>query len=341
VFTKNRRDVKADRSLSSFEVTGKSVSEPSAESRIAGIDNGPMHEATAVKQADTTAVLLAGGLLAAVFLWSYWPTLAHLVSRWNAVADYSHGFLVAPLAIGFLWFRRDRFPRDARGIGWGALLVLGLGLAVRISSARFFLPAFDGWSIPFWLGGVCVLFGGWKLLRWCLPSLAFLVFMVPLPYRMEGALSVPMRYLATKLSCMCLQCFGQPALQEGTTIVIDEQTLEIVRECSGLRMLMGIAALATAYVIVTRKPWWQKALLLCSVAPVAISANVLRITLTGVLLQYLSGEALRTFIHDVAGWLTNILAAVLFAVVLWCMSRLFVEVETIGESELLRAEPNT
>ena len=86
---------------------------------------------------------------------------------------------------------------------------------------------------------------------------------------------------------------------------------------------MGITALVTAYVIVVRKPWWQKALLLASVVPVAVCANVLRLTLTAILFRYVSGSAARTFSHDAAGWVTNCLAAGLFAVILWCMHRLF------------------
>ena len=57
-----------------------------------------------------------------VFVWSYWPTWMNLVSQWNQVPDYSHGFLVAPLAGLFLWIRRDQFP----GITFGASNMLGL-----------------------------------------------------------------------------------------------------------------------------------------------------------------------------------------------------------------------
>lgn len=282
-----------------------------------------------------TALLLSGSLVAVVFFWSYWPTLTHLVSRWNAVADYSHGFLVVPLALGILWFRRGRFPHDARPLGRAALAVLGIGLAVRITGARCFLPAFDGWSIPFWLAGVCLLFGGWRLLRWCFPSLVFLLFMVPIPSRAERALSVPLQHVSTSLSCMSLQCLGQPALEEGTRIILGEQTFDVGRDCCGLRMFVGILALATACIILIRRPWWQKTLLLASVVPVAVLANVLRVSTTALLYQYASGEAAQAVSHDAAGWFTNCMAAGLFAAVLWCMSRLFVETESIGKHELL------
>jgi len=333
---KRKRDRQAARDLLSSQATERALIKPSDE--LAAVDraHASIREGIALDGSDSRTLLVAGGVLAVVFLWSYWPTLAYLAHRWNVVADYSHGFLVPPLAIGFLWFRRARFPHGARGVGWAALVLLGLALAMRITGARCFLPAFDGWSIPLWLGSICLLFGGWRLLWWCLPSLGFLLFMVPLPYRVEGMLRVPLQQVATMLSCMFLQCLGQPALQEGTSIILEEQELDVADACSGLRILMGIVALATAYVILVEKPWWQKALLLASVVPVAISANVLRITLTGLLFQYVSGEVSRGFSHNVAGWFTNCIAATFFAAVLWCMSRLFVETEIVDSGELLR-----
>ena len=58
-------------------------------------------------------------LLGAV-MWSYWPTLGQLVATWSSQADYSHGFLVLPLAVLFLWLRRDRRPSQWRpAVGWG------------------------------------------------------------------------------------------------------------------------------------------------------------------------------------------------------------------------------
>ena len=129
-------------------------------------------------------VFVSAAILAAASVWAYWPTLAGLVGAWNREPDYSHGFFVAPVAIWFLWARRDRFP----GMGGGALDVgLGLGLiaasvAVAIY-AHFYLDAIDGWLILPWVGGVVLLLAGRKVFWWSLPSIAFLWFMVPLPFR--------------------------------------------------------------------------------------------------------------------------------------------------------------
>ncbi|HEV8003858.1 MAG TPA: archaeosortase/exosortase family protein, partial [Planctomycetaceae bacterium] len=54
--------------------------------------------------------LTIGIVLSGVLVWSYWSTLGELVRTWNSSPDYSHGFLVAPLAAWFLWRRRATFP---------------------------------------------------------------------------------------------------------------------------------------------------------------------------------------------------------------------------------------
>ena len=133
--------------------------------------------------------------------------------------------------------------------------------------------------------------------------------MVPLPFRVERWLSLPLQGVATNLSCWILQALGQPALAEGHVIVLGNYRLEVEQACSGLRIFVGILALAFAYVIVVRRAWWEKALLLASAIPIALLANAARIVVTGLLYQYVSGEAAKKFAHDAAGWVMILFAA--------------------------------
>ena len=125
------------------------------------------------------------------------------------------------------------------------------------------------------------------------------------------------------MSTWMLQCLGQPAIAEGTTILLNDHILEVERACSGLRMFYGILALAVAYIIVTRARLNVSLVLLAAVAPVAIAANVMRITATGLLYEYVSGDAARHFTHDLAGLLMIVLAVALFGLVLWIAQRTF------------------
>lgn len=272
------------------------------------------------------------------FVWAYWPTLVNLVAAWNREPDYSHGFFVVPLAAYFLWARRDRFPGVSAGLSWLGLTLIALDVGVRAFGAHYYLEAIDGWSIMLWVGGAVWLFAGWRVLWWSLPSVAFLWFMVPLPFRMERCLSLPLQGAATKLSCWILQGLGQPALAEAHVIVLGDNRLEVEQACSGLRIFVGIFALAFAYSIVMRRSWWEKALLLASAVPIALLANAARIVTTGLLYQYVSGDAAKHFAHDAAGWVMILFAAGLFAIVLWYLSMLVREVELVEVGAVVRRE---
>ena len=126
--------------------------------------------------------------------------------------------------------------------------------------------------------------------------------MVPLPFRVEHALSRPLQQSATSISCWTLQSLGVPAIAEGNAILLDDSRMEIEQACSGLRIFVGIVALAFAYVMVVRRPWWEKTLLLAHSVPVALVANATRIVVTGLLNRWISGEAGHKFNHDAAGW---------------------------------------
>jgi exosortase len=303
---------------------------------------GPGGEAIAAHPAakgDWPAVAAAGVLLGGVFAWAYWPTLLSLVDAWNTEPDYSHGYFVVPLAIYFLWARRDRFPGVTGRLAWPGLLLIALSMAARMAGALWFISPVDGWSILLWVAGVVWLLGGWRVLWWSAPSVAFLWFMIPLPFQLERGLSLPLQRIASQMSSWVLQFLGQPAFAEGTIIRLgDQEPLNIERACSGLRIFMGIVALAFAYVIITRREWWEKALLLASVLPIALIANSSRIVITGLLYQYVSGEAGRQFAHNSAGWVMIPFAAVLFGLVLLYLDRLMREVELVDVGAAVRRE---
>lgn len=283
---------------------------------------------------------IAGGvILAGVFGWAYWPTLVTLVEAWNKEPDYSHGYFVVPVALFFLWARRDRIPRPADRLAWPGLGLIALSIGIRMFGARYYVDAIDGWSILFWVAGTVWLLGGWRILWWSLPSVAFLWFMIPLPWRVERWASLPLQRIATKLSCFALQSLGQPALAEGNTIFLGEVHLEVEQACSGLRIFVGILALAFAYLVLVRRAWWEKALLLVSVVPIALVANATRLVVTGLLYQLVSGEAAKTFSHDVSGYAMIPFAAALFALVLWYLDKLVREVDVVDVGDLVRPEP--
>lgn len=282
---------------------------------------------------------VVGGWLAIlpVLAWAFWPTLIEILQAWNNEPDYSHGFLVPPIALFFLWARRQSFPGWSRGPLWAGLALIGAGVVLRALGAHFFLGAVDGWAMVICIAGVVWAICGTRVYWYCLPSITFLFLAVPLPYRVENGVSYQLQGIATKLSTWTLQLLGQPALAMGHTILLAERHLEVERACSGMRIFLGIFAIAFVYVVLVKLAWWEKALIALAIIPIALAANAIRIVSTGLLYQFVSGEAARGFSHDYAGYVMIPLAASMFALMLWYLKLVFREVDIIDAKQMITA----
>lgn len=273
------------------------------------------------------------GLLTASGLWAYGPTITELARTWEREPDYSHGYLVFPLSVVFLWLNRASMPELRPS--WSGLVLIGCSIAMRYAGRRLAIDSLDGYSILVWAAGLSTLVGGMPLLKWSSPAICFLFFMVPLPFRVEITLSQQLQSVATQISSFFLQLLGQPAFAEGQTILLGDQQLRVEQTCSGLRIFFGTFALAFAYIIFVRRELWEVVILLLSAAPIALIVNSMRIVATGLLYQQYSGEAARRFSHDIAGWIMIPLAAILFGSLTVYLNRLVREVDPLDLSELV------
>jgi exosortase len=271
--------------------------------------------------------LAAAAALLVLLIWAYWPTLCEIADRWVNDPKYSHGYFVPVFALFLLWKRRDTLA-DAHPVPnpWG-LVILIAGLGLHLAGARYFVELLCGGSLLLTLTGLVLGLGGWKALNWAWPSIAFLGFMLPLPYFIEIAVSHPLQRLGTEASAYVLQLIGVPAVPQGTTILLERTHLGVVDACSGLGMLVTFIALATAVAILLKeRPWIDRVVLVLSAVPIAVIANIARITVTGLLYHTLEDQKWGDFSHDLAGWFLMTFALVLFWLEAMLMKCLFVEV---------------
>jgi exosortase len=211
------------------------------------------------------ALLLLGGCL----LWSLWPGLAGMAERWAKDPRYAHGYFVPIFALALLWMRRARLEGvELSPSTWG-LTFLGLGAALQLVGGYYRLESFQGLPLLPDLAGLALLLGGWRVLGWAWPAIAFLGFMIPLPWRVENALGPPLQALATAASTYLLQTLGLMAFAEGNVIQLNEARIGVVEACSGLSMLITFIALSTAAALVVRRPLPDKIVLVVSSIPVA------------------------------------------------------------------------
>ncbi|MCI0458954.1 MAG: exosortase/archaeosortase family protein [Gemmataceae bacterium] len=264
--------------------------------------------------------------LGALLLWCYWSSLAEVSERWANDPQYTQGFLIPGFALAVLWARRRQLPAGPQRGSWWAVPLVALGMGLRLVSTHYHLESLELLSLIPCVAGVCLAVGGWPLLRWAWPAVAFLVFMLPLPHRVEVALSNPLRRLATMVSAYLLQAMGFPTVAEENVILVDEVRIGVVEACSGLGMIMTLSALTLTVTFFCDRPRWEKVVIVLSAVPIALVANVLRITLTGVLYGLWDSTVADVFFHDLAGWVMMPVALGLLWLEFQILSRLFIEV---------------
>jgi len=280
---------------------------------------------------------MAAGL-GLTLLWAYWPVLSDVAARWSNDPKYSHGYLVPVFALWLLWKRlRQAGPQaDGQGSGaqWWGLAFLLPGIGLHLAGVYVYLDWLSEVSLLLSLAGLCQSVGGWRLLRIAGPSIGFLAFMLPLPFRVEIAMGYPLQHLATVAGTYLLELLGFCASAQGNTIVLNNKTIDVVEACSGLGMVVTFFALAVAVAIVLDRPLLDRIVVVASAVPVSLFANIIRITATGILAETVGGPIADVVFHTLAGYLMMTLAAGLIWLELKILSRLLVAVPVEGKMDI-------
>jgi len=244
-------------------------------------------------------LLLFGTLLLLAAL--YWRIVPAMVGQWYSDENYSHGFIVPLIAGWFLYERRAELLREEVESWNPGLAVLGLGLCqlfLGFLAIEYFTMRS---SLLVVLAGLLLFFFGRRIYRLTIFPLAYLVFMVPLPYIVYDSFAFPLKLFVTRLSVAFLKMIGVVVLREGNLILFPATTLEVSDACSGMRSIVSLLALSAAYALYLRTSGWRRWLLIFSALPIAVCTNALRIIVTGILAQQWGAKAAEGFFHEGAG----------------------------------------
>jgi exosortase len=271
-----------------------------------------------------TAAYAAGGLvLLAALLWSYWPTVLELVETWRRSDEYSSGLLVPFLAAYVLWLRRQ----DLRATAIRPALLGGIGAfifaqAVRVTGLFDLYSFLERFSILLSLAALVLLVLGWRYLAKLAPVLLFLCLMLPWPNRIQSAITVPLQKWSTTSAVFCLELAGYEIRQDGNVIHIGDASVAVAEACNGLRMITAFFVISGLVVLLVKRTWWEKLIVLGSSLPIAFFCNTLRLAVTAVFFTLVEGEDWERWFHDWGGYAMMPLALALVVGELWLLARL-------------------
>jgi len=265
-----------------------------------------------------------GGIIVLLaFLWSYWPTLTDLMTVWKRSDEYSSGLLVPFLAVYVIWSRReDLAPVPVRpAILWGAGLFL-FSQAVRGAGLYLMFHSAERLSLIVSLVALVLLLTGWRYLGKLASVLVFLCLMLPWPRRVQAALALPLQSWATTSAVFCLELVGYEVLRDGNVIHIGDSSVAVAEACNGLRMVTAFFVISGLVVLLVRRAWWEKLLVVVSSLPIALLCNTLRLAVTAVLFTIIEGEGWKQRFHDWDGYAMMPLAIGMVVGELWLLTRL-------------------
>jgi len=252
----------------------------------------------------------------AVLVLVYAPALYELVQTWVQDDNYSHGFLVPVVSAWLLWQKRESLRTAVRSIDRAGLMLIIIGALLFVvgnGGAEYFTVRI---SFVVTLFGLVLYLFGREVVKLAWFELAFLCFMIPIPYVVYYALTFPMQLLASKVTSGILSSIGMTVYRQGNILHLSGGTsLEVAEACSGMRSLMSLLALGALFAYMTQKRLAGKIILFASTVPIAVIANVFRVFVTALVATTVSAEVATEPIHSIMGLSVFVVSFVLMLIV--------------------------
>lgn len=280
-----------------------------------GVVTGEKVVAGVTPRATSPLSWLALGVAAAAALGLYAPVVADMAGEWSEFPSLSHGFAIPLISAYLLWHRRDLLataPVEGSAVGL-PLIILALGMLIIGSLGGE--PFVARLSLPLALLGTVLFLMGRRVARHAWVPIAYLAFMVPLPYLTLSALTYRSQLFDAGLTATALGWLGVPVLRDGVMLHLANMTLEVAADCSSVPAIAALLALGGAYAQMQPRPTWIRVALTLSAAPLGLLSNIVRLIVTSLGAYYLGPVALNSVIHKFSGT-TVFLATVVLLVAL-------------------------
>jgi exosortase len=242
-------------------------------------------------------------LLLGSFALLYRDVMGKLIHDWMVDENYSHGFLIIPLAVYFAWQRKERFHETPYQPSlWGLLVVvISIGLLLTgILGSEIFTAEISMLGV---IGGAVLFLRGRKALRTMFFPISFLLLMIPIPALVFNEIALPLQLIASNFAEAGLAALRIPALREGNVIHLANTSLEVAEACSGIRSLVSLITLGLVYGYFMDSRLWLRGSLAAAAVPIAIITNGLRVAGTGIAAYYYGPNVALGFFHTFSGWL--------------------------------------
>jgi exosortase len=233
---------------------------------------------------------------------------AHSVYTWEA-GDDQHGLYIPWIVPVFLWLKRKELAEISARIWWPAVIYLAIALVLHFAAFRVQQARFSVLAFIFGLHALIGVVWGPQALRRTIFPIFLLLFCIPMG-SMTEPLTFQLRMLVTKVSVgIGHDILGIQVFRDGSQILGEHgrALYDVAPACSGMRSLIAMCALSVIYAFLNFDAAWRRAVLIASALPLAVLANVMRIT-TVIIVGDLFGQEKGVMIEQKFGFVTFAIA---------------------------------
>jgi len=268
-------------------------------------------------------------LFVALSLLVFWRPVESLVNLSLGNDSYTHVILIPLVSALLIYLERKRIFPDVRySFGIGTIL-LGVGISLFYLGRSRFLPlgqtsnlALVTLALVFvWMSGFIYCYGTRALRTAAFPVL-FLLLMIPIPGFLLDKIVLALQQGSAETLGAIYGIAGVPFLRNGFVFSLPGVSIEIARQCSGIRssIALFITGLLAGHFFL--RSAWKKTLLCLFILPVVVLKNALRIATISLLSVYVNrGYLTGNLHHKYGGILFSIVSIAIMIPLLWLLQR--------------------
>jgi exosortase len=242
--------------------------------------------------------------------------------------DASHLPIIPLLAAFVMYLERENIFREVATdlVVPPGLLSCSIAICVIVTwNGQSWLPVnrlcgFMLALVLLWIAGFIALFGRVASRRASFPLL-FLFLMVPFPQFLLDRVIYFLQKGSADVASILFDITGVPVLHDGFRFYLAHVSIEVAKECSGIRSSMALILLALLVVHFRLETTWKKIFFIAVGILVMVLKNGIRIVALTLLASYVDPGFLYGRLHRQGGVAFFLIGLLLLAPVLWLLER--------------------
>ena len=246
----------------------------------------------------------------------------------NKSEYYSHIALIPLVSIYLIYIKRKEIFTEVNYLFALGIPVVLLGIALFLSGLLWGASLDNNnyasllvFSIFIFINGAFILLYGMQAYKAALFPLLFLIFTVPIPTALMDRIIYFLQVGSTEFTNLLFMASGVPFVREGFVFHLPNVSVEVAKQCSGIRSGMAIFIVATLAGYMFLKTYWKMIFLVICAVLIAMFKNGIRIITLSLLGNYVDPQILASSLHREGGTPFFIVALLLLAPILFFLRK--------------------